>query len=175
MNYLDWIILFGTLIFIVLYGTLKTRGSKNIESYLKGDNSLKWWMIGISIMATQASAITFLSTPGQAIEDGMRFLQFYFGLPVAMVIISVTIVPIYYRLKVFTAYEYLESRFDLKTRTLGALLFFALRGVSVGITLYAPALVLSAILDWNVIVTTMIIGVFVIIYVTSGGTKAVSP
>ena len=174
MNYLDWIILFGTISFIVLYGTIKTRGSKNIESYLKGDNKQKWWMIGISIMATQASAITFLSTPGQAVEDGMRFLQFYFGLPIAMVIISVTFVPIYYRLKVFTAYEYLESRFDLKTRTLGAILFLILRGLSVGITLFAPALVLSAILNWSIIATTLIIGVLVIIYVTSGGTTAVS-
>lgn len=174
MNYLDWIVLFGTLIFIVLYGTLKTRGSKNIESYLKGDNSLKWWMIGVSIMATQASAITFISTPGQAIVDGMRFLQFYFGLPIAMVIISVTMVPIYYRLKVFTAYEYLESRFDLKTRTLGAILFLVHRGLAVGITLFAPSLVLSVILNWNVIVTTVIIGFCVILYVTMGGTRAVS-
>src|SRR6187402_297271 len=114
MNLLDWAILGGTIIFIVLYGTLRTRGNTNIEGYLKGDNSMKWWMIGVSIMATQASAITFLSTPGQAIEDGMRFIQFYFGLPIAMVIISVTMVPIYYRLKVFTAYEYLETRFDAK-------------------------------------------------------------
>ena len=126
MNTLDWIVLFGTIVFIVLYGTLKTKENKNIESYLKGDNSMKWWMIGVSIMATQASAITFLSTPGQAIEDGMRFLQFYFGLPIAMVIISVTMVPIYYKLKVFTAYEYLETRFDLKTRSLAAILFFDL-------------------------------------------------
>src|SRR5688572_14476523 len=110
MNYLDWLVLFGTIIFIVVYGSLKTRGHKTIEGYLKGDNSLKWWMIGISIMATQASAVTFLSTPGQAIEDGMRFIQFYFGLPLAMVIISITMVPIYYRLKVYTAYEYLETR-----------------------------------------------------------------
>ena len=113
MNFLDWIVLLGTISTIVLYGTWRTRKTQTIEGYLKGDNSMKWWMIGISIMATQASAITFLSTPGQAIEDGMRFLQFYFGLPLAMVIISVTMVPIYYRLKVFTAYEYLESRFDL--------------------------------------------------------------
>lgn len=110
MNLLDWIILFGTLLFIVLYGAWKTKETKNIDGYLKGDNNLKWWMIGISIMATQASAVTFLSTPGQAMDDGMRFLQFYFGLPLAMVIISVTMVPIYYRLKVYTAYEYLETR-----------------------------------------------------------------
>lgn len=174
MNYLDWAVLFGTVIFIVLYGTIRTRGNKTIEGYLKGDNSMKWWMIGISIMATQASAITFLSTPGQAIEDGMRFLQFYFGLPLAMVIISVTMVPIYYRLKVFTAYEYLETRFDLKTRSLAAILFLILRGLSAGITLFAPSLVLSTILGWPITATTVLIGTLVIIYVVSGGTKAVS-
>jgi len=174
MNVLDWAILGGTVIFIVLYGTLRTRGNQNIEGYLKGDNKMKWWMIGVSIMATQASAITFLSTPGQAIEDGMRFLQFYFGLPIAMVIISVTIVPIYYKLNVFTAYEYLESRFDLKTRLLAAILFLILRGLSAGITLFAPALVLSTILGWSISITTILIGTLVIIYVVSGGTKAVS-
>lgn len=174
MNYLDWAVLLITIAFIVIYGTLKTRGDKSIEGYLKGDNSMKWWMIGISIMATQASAITFLSTPGQAIEDGMRFLQFYFGLPLAMVIISVTMVPIYYRLKVFTAYEYLETRFDTKTRLLAAGLFLILRGLSAGITLFAPALVLSTILDWPVTVTTILIGCLVIIYLVSGGSKAVS-
>ncbi|MBA4057020.1 MAG: sodium:solute symporter, partial [Marivirga sp.] len=174
MNYLDWAVLFGTVTFIVLYGTFKTRGNKTIEGYLKGDNSMKWWMIGISIMATQASAITFLSTPGQAIEDGMRFLQFYFGLPLAMVIISVTMVPIYYRLKVYTAYEYLETRFDLKTRSLAAILFLILRGLSAGITLFAPSLILSTILGWSITLTTILIGTLVIIYVVSGGTKAVS-
>ena len=174
MNYLDWLVLFGTIAFIVLYGTIKTRGNQTIEGYLKGDNSMKWWMIGVSIMATQASAITFLSTPGQAIEDGMRFLQFYFGLPLAMVIISITIVPIYYRLKVYTAYEYLETRFDLKTRSLAAILFLILRGVSAGITLFAPSLVLSTILGWPISLTTVLIGTLVIIYVVSGGTKAVS-
>jgi SSS family solute:Na+ symporter len=174
MNLIDWIILFGTLLTIVLYGTWKTRGAKNIESYLKGDNTNKWWMIGVSIMATQASAVTFLSTPGQAMEDGMRFLQFYFGLPLAMIIISFTMVPIYYRLKVYTAYEYLESRFDLKTRTFAASLFLILRGLSAGITLFAPSIVLSSILGWNIIVTTLMIGIFVIIYTVSGGTRAVS-
>jgi solute:Na+ symporter, SSS family len=174
MNYLDWVVLIGTISFIVLYGIWRTRKVNTADHYLKGDNTLKWWMIGVSIMATQASAITFLSTPGQAIEDGMRFLQFYFGLPLAMVIISVTMVPIYYRLKVYTAYEYLESRFDLKTRTLAALLFLVLRGLSVGITLYAPALVLSTILRWPISLTTIFIGTLVIVYVVSGGTKAVS-
>jgi solute:Na+ symporter, SSS family len=174
MNYLDWVVLAGTIAFIVIYGTLKTRKTSTVQGYLRADNSMKWWMIGISIMATQASAVTFLSTPGQAIEDGMRFLQFYFGLPIAMVIISVTFVPIYYRLKVYTAYEYLETRFDLKSRILAAILFLILRGLSVGITLFAPALVLSTILHWSITVTTILIGTLVIIYVVSGGTKAVS-
>lgn len=174
MNYLDWIVLFGTITFIVSYGVWKTRQTSTAEGYLRGDNSMKWWMIGVSIMATQASAVTFLSTPGQAIEDGMRFIQFYFGLPLAMVIISVTIVPIYYRLKVYTAYEYLESRFDLKTRILAASLFLILRGLSAGITLFAPSLVLSTILGWPISITTALIGILVIIYVVSGGTKAVS-
>lgn len=174
MNTLDWIVLFGTILFIVVYGTLKTRGAKNIETYLKGDSKMKWWMIGVSIMATQASAVTFLSTPGQAMEDGMRFIQFYFGLPLAMVIISVSMVPIYYKLKVYTAYEYLEGRFDLKTRTLAAGLFLLLRGLSAGITLFAPSIVLSTILGWNIIFTTMLIGALVIIYTVSGGTNAVS-
>lgn len=174
MILLDWIVLFGTLLFIVIYGAYKTRGSQNIQGYLKGDNNMKWWMIGVSIMATQASAITFLSTPGQAIEDGMRFIQFYFGLPLAMIIIAITMVPIYYRLKVYTAYEYLESRFDLKTRTLAALLFLTLRGLSAGITLYAPSIVLATILGWNIYATTILIGVFVVVYTVSGGTKAVS-
>jgi solute:Na+ symporter, SSS family len=174
MSALDWVVLFGAIAIIVAYGTWKTRGNSTMEGYLKGDNSLKWWMIGISIMATQASAITFLSTPGQAIEDGMRFLQFYFGLPLAMVIISVTFVPMYYRLNVYTAYEYLESRFDLKTRSLTAILFLILRGLSAGITIFAPALVLSTILGWPISITTMLIGVMVIIYSVSGGSRAVS-
>lgn len=174
MNYLDWLVLFGTIAFIVLYGVWKTRKTSTAEGYMRGDNSMKWWMIGVSIMATQASAITFLSTPGQAIEDGMRFIQFYFGLPLAMVIISVTMVPIYYRLKVYTAYEYLETRFDLKTRALAAIFFLVLRGLSAGITLFAPSLVLSTILGWPISATTIMIGLLVIMYVVSGGTKAVS-
>lgn len=174
MNLIDWVVLLTTISFIVIYGTWRTRRTSTMDGYLRGDNSMKWWMIGVSIMATQASAVTFLSTPGQAIEDGMRFLQFYFGLPLAMVIISFTMVPIYYRLKVYTAYEYLEGRFDLKTRTLAAGLFLLLRGLSAGITLFAPALVLSTILHWPITVTTVIIGTLVIVYVTTGGTRAVS-
>ncbi|MEX1239836.1 MAG: sodium:solute symporter [Cyclobacteriaceae bacterium] len=174
MKTIDWVVLLLTILFIVVYGTLKTRRTSTMEGFLKGDNTLKWWMMGISIMATQASAITFISTPGQAVDDGMRFLQVYFGLPVAMVIISVSMVPIYYRLKVYTAYEYLESRFDLKTRALAAILFLIGRGLSAGITLFAPALVLSTILELPVVITTLFIGTLVIVYVVSGGTKAVS-
>ena len=174
MNALDWIILFGTLALIVGYGTWKTTGSKNIDGYLLGDKTMPWWSVCLSIMATQASAITFLSTPGQAYEDGMRFMQFYFGLPLAMVILSITAVPLYHRLKVYTAYEYLETRFDLKVRSLGAFFFLMLRGLSVGITIYAPSLILSTILDWNISLTTIFIGSLVMIYTVSGGTKAVS-
>ncbi|HTH55128.1 MAG TPA: sodium:solute symporter [Cyclobacteriaceae bacterium] len=174
MSWIDWLVLFGTLVFIALYGAWKSRGAKNVEAFLKGDQQLKWWMVGISIMATQASAVTFLSTPGQAIEDGMRFIQFYFGLPLAMVIISITMLPIYYRLKVYTAYEYLETRFDLKTRTLAAILFLLLRGLSVGITLFAPALVLSTVLGWNIVFTTLLIGLLVIFYTVAGGSNAVN-
>ena len=174
MSSLDWFILIGTLFTIVAYGVWKTRGSKDLSSFLKGNNDAKWWGIGISIMATQASAITFLSTPGQAYTDGMRFLQFYLGLPIAMVILCITFVPIFYRLKVYTAYEYLESRFDLKTRTLAALLFLVQRGLAAGITIYAPAIILSTLLHWNLTLTNIFIGVLVIIYTVSGGTKAVT-
>lgn len=174
MSLLDWFVLLGTLVFITSYGIWKTRGSQDIEGYLKGNNSEKWWTICLSVMATQASAITFLSTPGQAYEDGMRFLQFYFGLPIAMVIICVTFIPIYYRLKVYTAYEFLESRFDLKTRSLAALLFLIQRGLAAGITIYAPAIILSSILGWNINITNVLLGLVVILYTVSGGTRAVS-
>lgn len=174
MSSIDWIVLLGTLLFIVIYGAWKTRGSNNLESYLKGDNEDKWWGIGISIMATQASAITFLSTPGQAYTDGMRFIQFYFGLPIAMIILSVTFVPIFYKLKVFTAYQFLEERFDLKTRSLTAVLFLVQRGLAAGITIYAPAIILSTLLGWNLTLTNIFIGLLVIVYTVSGGTKAVT-
>ena len=173
MSTLDWVVLFLTLVSISVYGMYKTRGKKSLETYLKG-NKDNWWTIGLSIMATQASAITFLSTPGQAYEDGMRFIQFYFGLPLAMIIISIAFVPIYYKLKVFTAYEYLENRFDLKTRTLTALLFIVQRGLAAGITIYAPAIILSTLLGWNLTLTNIFIGVLVIAYTVSGGTEAVS-
>ena len=174
MSNLDWFVLIFTLLFIVIFGIWKTRGAQNLQSYLKGDNDAKWWGIGISIMATQASAITFLSTPGQAYSDGMRFIQFYFGLPIAMIVLSVTFLPIFYKLKVFTAYEYLESRFDLKTRLLAALLFLLQRGLAAGITIYAPSIILSTLLGWNLNWTNIFIGSLVILYTVSGGTKAVT-
>ncbi|RZP05038.1 MAG: sodium:solute symporter [Flavobacteriales bacterium] len=174
MQLIDWIVLGGTLAFIVLYGTYKTRHNKNITDYLKGGNSSNWWTIGLSVMATQASAITFLSTPGQAFHDGMGFVQFYFGLPIAMIIISMVFIPLYHKLKVFTAYEFLETRFDLKTRTLTAILFLIQRGLAAGITIFAPAIILSAVLGWNLLTLNIIIGLLVIIYTVSGGTKAVS-
>ena len=174
MQVLDWIVLSITLLFIVLYGTWKTRGSENVEQYIKGGNQTKWWTIGLSVMATQASAITFLSTPGQAFHSGMGFVQFYFGLPLAMVIICLVFIPIYHKLNVYTAYEYLESRFDLKTRTLAAILFLIQRGLAAGITIFAPAIILSAVLGWDLVFLNIIIGLLVIIYTVSGGTKAVS-
>ncbi|MCC5936657.1 MAG: sodium:solute symporter [Lunatimonas sp.] len=174
MSALDWSILFGTLTLIVGYGVYKTYGPSTMERYLKGGNEMNWWTIGLSIMATQASAITFLSTPGQAYSDGMRFIQFYLGLPAAMIILSIFFIPVYYRLKVYTAYEFLESRFDLKTRTLAASLFLIQRGLAAGITIYAPAIILSTLLNWNLTFTNIFIGVLVIVYTASGGTKAVS-
>src|SRR5690554_4401863 len=149
MHSIDWVILIVSLLFIVVYGTLKTRGSKNVKDYILGNNETPWYMVGISVMATQASAITFLSTPGQAYHDGMGFVQFYFGLPLAMIVICITFIPIYHRLKVYTAYEYLEQRFDLKTRSFAAILFLVQRGLSTGITIYAPSIILSTILGWN--------------------------
>jgi SSS family solute:Na+ symporter len=171
---LDWTILLVTLLTIVLYGTWKTRKSKDVQDYLKGGNTSKWWTIGLSVMATQASAITFLSTPGQAYNDGMGFVQFYFGLPIAMVVICMVFIPLYHRLKVYTAYEFLENRFDLKTRTLTAILFLIQRGLAAGITIFAPAIILSVVLGWNLLLLNIIIGILVIIYTVSGGTKAVN-
>ncbi|WP_028872720.1 sodium:solute symporter [Psychroserpens burtonensis] len=174
MQTLDWIVLISTLLLIVVYGTYQSRGSKNVQDYLKGGNTSKWYTIGLSVMATQASAITFLSTPGQAFNDGMGFVQFYFGLPIAMVIICMVFIPLYHRLKVYTAYEFLENRFDLKTRTLTAILFLIQRGLAAGITIFAPAIILSALLGWNLLLLNVIIGFLVIIYTVSGGTKAVN-
>ncbi|MDD5149947.1 MAG: sodium:solute symporter [Flavobacterium sp.] len=174
MQLIDWIVLTVTLLFIVIYGVWKTKGSKNVEDYILGSNETPWYTVGLSVMATQASAITFLSTPGQAYHDGMGFLQFYFGLPIAMVVICLTFIPIYHKYKVFTAYEYLEKRFDLKTRSLAAILFLFQRGLGTGLTIYAPAIILSALLGWNLTLMNIIIGVLVIIYTVSGGTKAVN-
>lgn len=174
MQLLDWIILCSTLLVIVAYGTLKTRGAKNSVEYIKGGNEAKWWTVGLSVMATQASAITFLSTPGQAFNDGMGFVQFYFGLPIAIIIICMVFIPIYHKLKVFTAYEYLESRFDLKTRTLTSVLFLIQRSLAAGITIFAPAIILSSVLGWDLTTLNIIIGLLVIIYTVSGGTKAVN-
>lgn len=174
MNLLDWIVLFGVLGIIVVYGVVKSKNTSSMEGFLVGNRSMPWWTVCLSIMATQASAVTFLSTPGQAFDDGMRFLQFYFGLPLAMVILCITAVPIYRKLKVFTAYEYLESRFDVKVRSLAAFFFLILRGLSVGITVFAPSLILSTILGWRIEITTLMIGSLVMIYTISGGSKAVS-
>ncbi len=174
LNWIDWVVLIATLLTIVGYGTWKTRGSKSVQDYVKGGNSTKWWTIGLSVMATQASAITFLSTTGQAFSDGMGFVQFYFGLPIAMVIICLVFIPLYHRLKVYTAYEFLENRFDLKTRSLTAILFLIQRGLAAGITIFAPAIILSVVLGWPIIYLNISIGVLVIIYTVSGGTKAVT-
>jgi Na+/proline symporter len=174
MQQLDWLVLTVTLLFIVFYGVYKTKGSKNVEEYILGNKETPWWTVGLSVMATQASAITFLSTPGQAYHDGMGFVQFYFGLPIAMVVISMTFIPIYHRLKVFTAYEYLEQRFDLKTRSFTAILFLIQRGLGTGLTIYAPSIILSAVLGWNLTLLNVIIGILVMIYTFAGGTKAVN-
>ena len=174
MHNLDWFVLIFTLLLIVVYGTLKTSGAKNANEYIKAGNDAKWWTIGLSVMATQASAITFLSTPGQAYNDGLGFVQFYFGLPIAVVIVCTIFIPIYHKLKVYTAYEFLESRFDLKTRSLTAVLFLIQRSLSASITIFAPAIILSTVLGWDLITTNIIIGSLVIVYTVSGGTKAVN-
>ena len=174
MSIIDWIVMGGFLLFIVAYGTWKSRGSKNVKEFLLANRSTPWYTVALSIMATQASAITFLSTPGQAYVDGMRFVQFYIGLPIAMIVLSITAVPLYHKLNVYTAYEYLESRFDLKNRTLGSFLFLIQRGLAAGFTIFAPALIISAILGWSINITIFVIGILVIIYTASGGTSAVN-
>ncbi|RPI02796.1 MAG: sodium:solute symporter, partial [Ignavibacteriae bacterium] len=174
MRPLDWIVLAATLLFIVLYGMWKGRGSSTIRGFLLADRSMKWYTVALAIMATQASAITFTSTPGQAYADGMRFVQFYFGLPIAMVILCITAVPIFHKLGVYTAYEYLEKRFDAKTRVLTTFIFLVSRGLAAGMTIYAPSLVLSVMLGVDIRITSLIIGGLVILYTTSGGVKAVN-
>ena len=174
MAAIDWIILVLTLLVIIAYGTYKSLGAQTSDEYIKAGNSAKWWTIGLSVMATQASAITFLSTPGQAFNDGLGFVQFYFGLPLAVIIICLVFIPIYHKLKVYTAYEFLEKRFDQKTRTLTALLFLIQRSLSAGITIFAPSIILSSVLGWDLITVNIIIGSLVIFYTVSGGTKAVN-
>ncbi|HEY4196822.1 MAG TPA: sodium:solute symporter [Mucilaginibacter sp.] len=174
MSLIDWIVLGATLLTIVGYGVWKSGKNQNIDQFLMGGRSMPWYTVGLSVMATQASAITFLSAPGQAYSDGMRFVQFYFGLPLAMIVLCVTFVPIFSRLKVYTAYEFLEQRFDLKTRALTSFLFLIQRGLSTGITIYAPSIILSTILNINTVYTTLFIGGLVIFYTVYGGTKAVS-
>jgi Na+/proline symporter len=174
MHPLDWVVLSSFLLFVAVYGVWKTRGKKDMRGYFLANKSTPWYGVMISIMATQASGITFLSMPGQAYVDGMRFVQFYFGLPIAMVILSITAVPLFHKLKVYTAYELLEQRFDLKNRALGSLLFLIQRGLAAGFTILAPALIISVILGWDFRLTIFIIGGLVILYTAAGGTEAVS-
>jgi solute:Na+ symporter, SSS family len=174
MRALDWAVLVGSLIFIVSYGLYKSRGANTVNRYLLAGKTMPWYAMALSIMATQAGAVTFISTTGQSYVDGMRFVQFYFGLPIAMVILSATAVPIFHRAGVYTAYEYLEKRFDSKTRALASVIFLIERGVSVGVSLYAPAIVLAVIFGWPDQVTTLIIGILVIIYTVAGGIQAVT-
>lgn len=174
MTTLDWVVLCGFIGFVVFYGTWKSRNTGDVDTYIRAGKTSQWWLVALSIMATQASAITFLSTPGQAYVDGMRFVQFYLGLPIAMIILCVTAIPIYNKLNVYTAYEYLEKRFDLKNRILGSTLFLTQRGLAAGFTIYAPALILSVILGWEMNITIIIMGAMVILYTTVGGTVAVN-
>jgi SSS family transporter len=174
MSVSDWLVLCCTIGFIVIYGTLKSRKQEHLKDYILGNQSSSWWKVGFAVMATQASAITFISTTGQGFSDGLRFVQFYFGLPLAMIVICITFIPIFYKLKVFTAYEYLEQRFDLKTRTFASLIFLIQRGLAAGITLYAPSIILSSILGWNLQWTHIMSGLLVILYTVSGGSKAVT-
>ena len=174
MTTLDWVVMCGFIGFVVLYGTWKSRNTRDVDTYVRAGKTSQWWLVALSIMATQASAITFLSTPGQAYVDGMRFVQFYLGLPIAMIILCITAIPVYNKLNVYTAYEYLEKRFDLKNRMLGSALFLTQRGLAAGFTIYAPALILSVILGWEMNVTIIIVGAMVILYTTVGGTVAVN-
>ncbi len=174
MQTLDWIVLVGTLALVVIYGIWKSRDVHSSENFLAGTHNLPWWTIGLSIMATQASAITFLSTPGQGFSDGMQFVQYYFGMPIAMIFLCIFVLPVYYKLRVTTAYEYLEQRFDLRMRTLTAGLFLIQRGMAAAISIYAPSIILSAVFGWNLVLTNFIMCVFVVIYTTSGGSEAVS-
>jgi Na+/proline symporter len=174
MSSVDWIVLVSTLLLIVVYGLYKSRTSRDLEGYFLNNRNMPWWLILLSIMGTQASAITFLSAPGQAFTDGMRFVQYYFGLPLAMVVLCITFVPAFGKLKVFTPYEFLEKRFDVKTRTFTAALFLLSRGFSTGISVYAPSIILSSLFGWNIYITNILMGGILIIYTVSGGAKAVA-
>jgi solute:Na+ symporter, SSS family len=174
MSTLDWSVLAGTLLFITIYGIYKSRKQQNLESYLLGDRSLPWYQVMFSVIATQASAITFLSAPGQAFTDGMRFVQFYFGMPLALIVVSAVFLPRFNKLNIFTAYQFLEERFNVQTRVLTAFLFLLLRGLSAGLTIYAPALILSSLLGWNIFFANVMMGSLVIIYTMTGGSKAVA-
>ena len=174
MSQIDWIVLVGTLLCIISYGLYKSRTTRNLDGYFLSNRSLPWGLVLLSIMGTQASAITFLSAPGQAYTDGMRFVQYYFGLPLAMIVICIFFVPIFSRLKVYTAYEYLENRFDSKTRTLTSFLFLLQRGLSTGISVFAPSIILSSLFGWNIYYTNILMGGLLIIYTMSGGAKAVA-
>jgi SSS family solute:Na+ symporter len=174
MSYIDWAVLIFTLLAVVTYGVFIGRGQKSNASYLKADNKMPWYIVLLGIMATQASAITFLSAPGQAYTDGMRFVQYYFGLPLAMIVICITFIPIFQRLNVYTAYEYLENRFDKKTRVLTSLLFLFSRGLSTGISIYAPSIILSSVLNWNIYLTNVLTGGILLIYTYVGGAKAIA-
>ncbi len=174
MSQLDWIVLIITLVGIVAYGLYRSRTSKNLEGYFLSNRSMPWYLVLLSIMGTQASAITFLSAPGQAFTDGMRFVQYYFGLPIAMVILSITFVPLFSKLKVFTAYEFLEQRFDIKTRVFTSSLFLISRGLSTGISIYAPSIILSSLMGWDIFYTNIVMGGLLIVYTVSGGAKAVA-
>ena len=174
MSSLDWIILSITLLTIIGYGLYKSRTSKNLDGYFLNNRSMPWYLVLLSIMGTQASAITFLSAPGQAFTDGMRFVQYYFGLPIAMVVLCITFVPLFNRLKVFTAYQFLEERFDLRVRTFTSFLFLLSRGLATGISIYAPSIILSSLLGWNIFYTNIVMGGLLIIYTVSGGARAVA-
>ncbi len=174
MSSLDWIILITTLAGIILYGMYKSRTTKDLDGYFLSNRSMPWWLVLLSIMGTQASAVTFISAPGQAYTDGMRFVQYYFGLPLAMIVVCIFFVPVFRKLKVYTAYEFLENRFDVKTRTLTSGLFLLARGLSTGISIYAPSIILSSLLGWNIYYTNLVMGGLLIIYTMSGGAKAVA-
>ena len=174
MSKTDWIVLVVTLVAIITYGLYKSRTSKNLEGYFLSDRTMPWYLVLLSIMGTQASAITFLSAPGQAFTDGMRFVQYYFGLPLAMIILCITFVPLFNKLKLFTAYEFLEKRFDLKTRTFTSFLFLLSRGLSTGISIYAPSIILSSLMGWDIFWTNIVMGGMLIIYTVTGGAKAVA-